>query len=503
MAGKEKKKEHHAENIKRLKLSMILGYAAIVVAAILFVSLLAVQKTDEVLKNKVSTMASSLNVQMKLNMDSYLTRMETIGTLVFASEEAYTYDATEEGMDEYEALNTEKIISDELYSLCIMENFVDYGIVYRNNHIVGKISNGTIDLFGDRLYTDLEERITRNRTKDGWFTGYHENFKRIYYVKRVHENALLVISFYATELENVFDNPETLKDMEIRLTEQSHKIIYSSVEGETGTELPEMIYERVENRNSATVMDDAYLVTVNSCGDSWYVICSIPTQIILNEKNEMRLYIYVAAIAAALLAIVMGTLLSIKVTDPVSNIVTTLDTKAHIDQLTGILNKRSFEEYTENVLRQALPLENHALILLDVDNFKGVNDTLGHAYGDQVLAEIGNILRNVFGKEDFLGRIGGDEFCVLLNPSETEGDFLRSVCEKCEALCEAFHHNYTGDDGAYKISASVGAALFPVHGDTFAKLYKRADRALYVSKRKGKDTYTIYEESHDEEVTAT
>lgn len=501
MAGKGKKKEHHAEKIKRLKIFMILGYAAIVIAAILFVSLLAVQKTDEVLKNKVSTMASSLNVQMKLNMNSYLSRMETIGTLVFASEEAYTYDATEEGIDEYEALNTEKIISDELYSLCIMENFVDYGIVYRNNHTVGKISNGTIDLFGNQLYADLENMISRQRTKDGWFTGYHENFKRIYYVKRVHENALLVISFYASELENVFDNPETMNAMEIRLTEQNHKIIYSSKEGETGSELPDAIHERVENRNSATVMDDEYLVTVNSCGDNWYVICSIPTQIILNEKNEMRLYIYVAAIAAALLAILFGTILSIKVTDPVRTIVTNLDTKAHIDQLTGVLNKRSFEEYTENALHQALPLENYALILLDVDNFKGVNDTLGHAYGDQVLMEIGNILRTVFRPEDCLGRIGGDEFCILLNLLGKEEESLRFVCSKCEELCEVFHHNYTGDDESYKISASIGAALFPVHGDSFAKLYKRADRALYVSKRKGKDTYTIYEESHDGEGT--
>ncbi|MGN1404000.1 MAG: diguanylate cyclase domain-containing protein [Ruminococcus sp.] len=503
MAGKGDKNERHAENLKRLKISMILGYAAIVVAAILFVSLLAVQKTDEVLKNKVSTMASSLNVQMKLNMDSYLSRMETIGTLVFASEEAYTYDATAEGLDEYEALNTEKIISDELYSLCIMENFVDYGIVYRNNHTVGKISNGTVDLFGDQLYADLEEKITRQRTKDGWFTGYHDNFKRIYYVKRVHENALLVISFYASELENVFDNPETLKDMDIRLTEQNHKIIYSSREDETGMALPDAIHERVENRNSSTVMDDEYLVTVNSCGDSWYVICSIPTQIILNEKNEMRLYIYVAAIAAALLAILMGTILSIKLTDPVSTIVTNLNTKAHIDQLTGILNKRSFEEYTENALHQALPVENHALILLDVDNFKGVNDTLGHAYGDQVLAEIGNILRTVFQPEDYLGRIGGDEFCVLLNTEGLEQDYLQLVCSKCEKLCEAFHNNYTGDDGTYKISASIGVSLFPIHGDSFAKLYKRADRALYVSKKKGKDTYTIYEVSHDGEEAGT
>ena len=146
-------------------------------------------------------MASSLTVQMKLNINSYISRMETIATLAFASEEAYTYDATATDNDEYESLNTEKIISDKLYSLCIMENFVDYGIVYRNNRTVGKVSNGTVNLFGDRIFTDLSTMISRQRTSDGWGTGYNDDFKRIYYVKQIHENAILVLSFTLLNLK--------------------------------------------------------------------------------------------------------------------------------------------------------------------------------------------------------------------------------------------------------------------------------------------------------------
>lgn len=499
MKRQRKNKIQDVEKIKKLKLSMIFGNALIIVIAIAIISTLTVQKTDEVLKTKVSSMAASLNMQMKLNMDSYLSRMETIGTLVFASEEAYTYDATDETIDEYEALNTEKIISDKLYSLCIMENFVDYGIVYRNNHTVGKISNGTTDLFGDRLYEDLEKNITRQRTKDGWFTGYQDNFKRIYYVKRVHENALLVISFYASELEQVFDNPEAMNDMAIRLVEENYTIIYSSEDEETGQILPTDIYTRVQEKSSATVMDDQYLVTINGCGDSWYVICSIPTTIILSEKKEMQLYIVVVAIVAALLAIGFGAILSIHITQPVNTYVTSLGTKARTDQLTDVLNKLSFEECVRNTLsRQESVSETHALLLLDVDNFKGVNDTLGHAYGDQVLAEIGNILRRVFQPEDYLGRIGGDEFCIFINANAPVGQaYSAYIHSKCMQLCEAFHSNYTGNDKNYKISISVGVAFFPMHGDSFEKLYRRADRALYTSKKRGKDTYTIYEEDEE------
>ncbi|MBE6876516.1 MAG: GGDEF domain-containing protein [Ruminococcus sp.] len=498
---KREKKKPDMKNVSRLKFSLIIGYAVIVIAAVSLVSALAVKKTDTVLKNQVSTMVSSLNVQMKLNMNSYLFRMETIGTLAFAEEEACTYDATSPDNDEYEALNTEKIISDKLYSLCIMENFVDYGIVYRNNHYVGKISNGTANMLGDKLFEELSTIVSRQRTKDGWAAGFQDNFKRIYYVKQIHENALLVISFYAAELENVFDNPETLNGMEIRLINQNYDVIYSSENYEVGEHLNNAILERVQNQTSVTVIDNEYVVAVNPCGDEWNVICSVPTEIILSEKNRMQLFIYMIGLLAALLAAAMGAVLSVKIANPVTDIVSTLDTKAHIDQLTGILNKLSFEEYTGNRLADSLSFENHALILIDVDNFKGVNDTLGHAYGDKVLSDIGALMRSVFPEADFLGRVGGDEFAVFINslPGGKDSPYPDYVQSKCEELCEGFRNHYTGDDGNYKISASIGVSFFPEQGQTFPELYARADKALYFSKHKGKDTYTFFSQNLSEQ----
>jgi hypothetical protein len=132
----EKPGKTSLRSISRVHMIMILGFGLIVISAVLTVSMLAIRKTDEVLKNKVISLTSSLNVQMKLNMESYLSRMETIATLAFGDKDSYTYDATDPSNDEYEAINTEKKISDRLYSLCIMENFVDYGIVYRNNRTV-------------------------------------------------------------------------------------------------------------------------------------------------------------------------------------------------------------------------------------------------------------------------------------------------------------------------------------------------------------------------------
>ncbi|MDE5883668.1 MAG: sensor domain-containing diguanylate cyclase [Oscillospiraceae bacterium] len=493
---RQRQEKNTLQKVRRLKISLIIGYAMIVLTAVLSVSILAVRKTDTVLKAKVISLTSSLNVQMKLNMNSYLSRMETIGTLAFTIEEAYTYDATDPDNDEYDAINTEKIISDKLYSLCIMENFVDYGIVYRNNHTVGKISNGTTNLFGEKLFTDLNAMISRKRTNDGWCAGYQDNFKRIYYVKKIHDNALLVISFYTSELESVFDNPETLSDMEIRLTDQNYHMIYSSRQNEVGASLPDDIASRIQGQNSATVMDNVYLVSVNTCNDDWFVICSIPTQIILNEKNEMQLYIYIIAAIAAILAIATGAFLSIKLSDPVVDTVNILDNKAHIDQLTEIFNKRSFEEYTQTRLDCSPPAERHALIIIDIDNFKGVNDTLGHSYGDIVLSNVGRMMKEVFPEGDYLGRIGGDEFAVFLNTgNENKPEYENYLIRKCEALCRNFRNHYTGEDGNYKISASIGAVISPQYGKDFKELYTKADKALYISKQDGKDRFTIYHDN--------
>lgn len=281
--------------------------------------------------------------------------------------------------------------------------------------------------------------------------------------------------------------------------EASNVIIYSSVENETGTQLGSEISTRIGDHSSATLMDDQYLITVNQCGDNWKVICSVPTQIILKEKNYVEYYILTIGAIAAIIAIGLSIILSFGISGSVDKTFTSLNRKAHIDLLTGVLNKRSFEERVEAILKKASDAEYYALILIDVDNFKGVNDTLGHAYGDKVLAGVGEILRNTFQPEDTPGRLGGDEFCVLMKMKDADSDAerLAAIDEKCAELGAVFRNTYTGDDKNYKVSASIGVSVYPTKGTSFLELYKKADSALYLSKKKGKDTFTIYSEEQE------
>lgn len=493
-----RRKTDNGENIKRFKFAMIIYYAIIIIGITVFISVSTIKKTDDVLKKQVSELTFDLNVQMKMNIDSYLSRVENLAALVFAEKEVYIYDATNPDNDEYEALNTENAISDRLYNLCLMENFVDFSIVYSNNHNVGKLSNNTKDLFGDRLYEDLSAIINRERTYDGWLVGYDGNYNRVYYVKRINDNAVLVTSFYASELESVFEHPGGIEDITISLVEENGVMIYSSEDGETGNTLDGAITERIGGYDSAAIMDNEYLIAVSQCGDNWRVISSVPTAVILKETNYVQIYILSIGTVAAIVAILLSALLSFGVSSSVDKTFTNLDRKAHVDQLTGVFNKRAFETKVDTVLKYANDSVYYALILIDIDNFKSVNDTYGHAFGDKFLAGVGEIMRSTFRAEDGLGRLGGDEFCVFMNISNATDDSERIslISKKCEELSMAFRNKKFEEDEQFRGSASLGVAIYPTHGATFDDLYKKADSALYISKKKGKNTFAIYEEEN-------
>lgn len=488
------KKSGSESNVKRFRLSMVFGYTAMIVCIIIIISALVLNKTDDILKSKVSEMTSLLNVQMRMNMNSYLSKLETSTTLVFANEEVYTYIATDGTADGYDAIQTENLISDELFSLSLMENFVDFGMVYENNHTVGKVTNGTVDLFGDKLYSDLSAMINRQRTLDGWSAGYHGDFTRIYYVKRINEGAVLVMSFYTTELDEVFEHPGGLNDITVRLADSNNSVIYSSVDDdEVGSALPAEITSRIQEQTSATVIDDEYLVTVNSCGDDWKVICSVPTQIILKEKNDVTVYIVIVAIVASLFAFCMSLVLSRRISNPLDDMLGLLTEKANLDSLTHLLNKRSFEEAVGRSVKAANEGDRLCMLLIDMDNLKTINDELGNEAGDKALVYVANAMSRLHGSEGFLARLDSDEFCILLEIPKT-ADSLRFADSKCSELCRAFNNSYADKDRKHKISVSVGAVCAPANTTSFIEMHDKAGEMLQKSKEKGKNTFSIFTE---------
>ena len=167
--------------------------------------------------------------------------------------------------------------------------------------------------------------------------------------------------------------------------------------------------------------------------------------------------------------------------------------KAERDPLTRVYNKSTTKKLIKNYLRTDSKDTYDAFIIIDVDDFKKVNDTLGHLFGDSILVDLSQEMQDLFRSNDVVGRIGGDEFIVFLRGMKQKSH----IEAKANDICKVFDLLYAGDDGA-KITGSLGVALFPQDGDTFDELYRKADLALYASKRAGKSCYTFYSAESEE-----
>ena len=166
-----------------------------------------------------------------------------------------------------------------------------------------------------------------------------------------------------------------------------------------------------------------------------------------------------------------------------------LEKRAKTDALTGLLNKSAAQDLIRMMLSNYQKEGEHsALLMIDADRFKEINDNYGHAEGDSVLAEVGRIVKNNCRAADVAGRIGGDEFII----------FMRSIagpenaCQLPDRLQEQVRHAFETSALAGKVSLSVGIALCPEHGARFDDLFKAADRALYLVKARGRGSYRVY-----------
>lgn len=172
-----------------------------------------------------------------------------------------------------------------------------------------------------------------------------------------------------------------------------------------------------------------------------------------------------------------------------------LEHLATIDTLTGLANRRYFLELAERAFYQAQRYNRPlSVVMIDVDNFKHINDTFGHAAGDQVLQSVARRMQAVLRRSDILGRYGGDEFVVLLPETGQEG--ARRMTERLRAAVAAMGDEAGSIDAP--VSLSIGlASTFSMANCTLDALLQYADKALYISKQGGRDRVTSYEADLD------
>ncbi len=160
---------------------------------------------------------------------------------------------------------------------------------------------------------------------------------------------------------------------------------------------------------------------------------------------------------------------------------------AQFDEMTGLMNKLAITEYAKMMTRQ-YPRKFFYFVLMDIDHFKTVNDTFGHMCGDEVIISVAHTIRECVGELGVVGRIGGDEFMIVLEEVDNKPQ-ARKVLANIRETVEDRFKNYKG---AMNITVSIGAAFYPDYAADYDELFKLTDKMLYRAKTRGRNRYIIY-----------
>ncbi len=271
-------------------------------------------------------------------------------------------------------------------------------------------------------------------------------------------------------------------------TEQNFFEAYGKVKFSEGS--LDQIREDFQNRSGGSIIVESegvgsYLAYEPlECND--WVLCYV-----VSEENAQSSYVFIThyelLLGAAFLAgvgVLLLTLYQMNARDR-----RRLVRKAEEDSLTGLLNKESTARSITDWLNDERCRGLQVLLMVDLDRFKQINDTYGHAAGDQVLKKTAQVLRGVVRETDIVGRVGGDEFMVFLknvgNP-EVAQRLMATVNSRIRAIS-------VDEIPQETLSCCIGAAFYPRHGRDFTLLYENADRALYEAKRAGGNRYAAFE----------
>lgn len=274
------------------------------------------------------------------------------------------------------------------------------------------------------------------------------------------------------------------------ITKDSRLIVADSDVSLTGTVLSadneSLLYQNISrlldagHTGVAEILGDEslYFVHINTIPNTdWYFVTCMNRNEVLKDLWRIEFPMLIIAVIASALLFFLTSLFSREMS--------TIRTKARMDPLTKLLNREGFEELVRLSLEDRP--DQGLLMIMDMDNFKLINDQLGHPVGDQVLREFSSILENYFNRnKDIVGRLGGDEFAVFvgrdISVKETNGMLKKFI--------SIIHQNFDGKYPDQKLSVSIGISL-AAKNNGYELLYQSADKALYEAKWNGKDQFRI------------
>ena len=211
------------------------------------------------------------------------------------------------------------------------------------------------------------------------------------------------------------------------------------------------------------------------------------------EVDDVQRTITSVALSCLVATLIIAAVLSLLGGAYIHSLFKPLHNSAYVDKLTGASNRAGFENEIERIFANGC--RPGCLFLIDLDNFKTLNDTLGHPVGDECLKRTGSVLRETFRKTDLVARLGGDEF-VVYSPNLDSKDVIE---DKLRGLLHGLTQEYSAGSGTrVTVTASIGVAMSHDDSADYKRMYTTADAALYTSKKNGRNCFNIMHASKDD-----
>ncbi len=306
-----------------LKNKLILTYVAIAFIPIVIVSSVSFIINKTILTTKVSNLSNNVSIQAKLNIDNYLNEIEDSTSLVFAHDNILTFTPLNPSLSQYDITNTENEIDEYLLSISLLQNFTDFSLIYEDGSTIGKISETTKKIYNmNTLYSELKSTVINNKNKCSWITGKDGDFNKLYYIKQVNNNALMLTSIYTDELYEVFDKLNDGSGSCYTLINNDNFVIYSNNRNLISSEIDTNIYKDLSDKSSQILSSNNELITVNTCDNGWKLISSIPKSYIFKEIYLISFVNVIIALVCMIASGIFGSLLAKKICVPIIDIVT-------------------------------------------------------------------------------------------------------------------------------------------------------------------------------------
>ncbi|MDE7130511.1 MAG: sensor domain-containing diguanylate cyclase [Lachnospiraceae bacterium] len=368
-----------------------------------------------------------------------------------------------------------------------------------------------VDQSGEAISIGGEEYFQNLQQNDSLvYIYYEEQIIVVERIKRENETNYLLLFYPMTKFDSLMSKSDFDSNTFLTVVDSEGMILGSAGAKNSkalkdgnlmeairpeNAEAARTIRNRLDNGSrgttAVTVGGESCLLAYVPLGvNQWEVILGVSQsyvdkQVGLQWKNtkDMMLYLVIAIFVFIAMVVIINIIGKIRNNEKKKE----LEDKADTDLLTGLTNKLATERKIKDFMTQN-PNSQSMLFICDVDNFKKINDTMGHAFGDEVLRSLGQQIGAIFRATDIIGRIGGDEFMIFLK-GVSDDESIRKEAKKVE---DFFRNFQAGEYVKYAATASIGVAIFPQEGDDFESLYKAADQGLYKAKKRGKNQLAFY-----------